>query len=151
MLDIDFNARIRAIRSTFADIATVMDLPGLESRIAELEEQAAAPGLWDDPDAAQKVTSSLSHSKSRFTKLSAVRQRLDDLDVLFDGLRRAIAAQVRHRLEDLGGHSDHRQLPHQKAVSRQFEDRRVKLDVGLYILRLGPRLHRAALMLDDLE
>ncbi|MBN9613273.1 MAG: PCRF domain-containing protein, partial [Actinobacteria bacterium] len=84
MLDIDFNARIRAIRSTFADIATVMDLPGLESRIAELEEQAAAPGLWDDPDAAQKVTSSLSHSKSRFTKLSAVRQRLDDLDVLLE-------------------------------------------------------------------
>ena len=84
MLDLDLGGRIKAVRSTFADIATVMDLPGLESRIAELEEQAAAPGLWDDPEAAQKVTSSLSHSKSRLTKLSAVQQRLDDLDVLIE-------------------------------------------------------------------
>jgi len=84
MLDLDLGGRIKAVRATFADIAAVMDLPGLEQTIAELEEQAAAPGLWDDPESAQKVTSSLSHSKSRFNKLTAVQQRLDDLDVLIE-------------------------------------------------------------------
>ena len=84
MLDIDFSARIRALRSTYADIAAVLDLERLEREIVELEEQAAAPGLWDDPEAAQKVTSRLSHHKSRVTKLRGVESRIDDLEVLVE-------------------------------------------------------------------
>ena len=38
MLDIDFSARIRALRSTYADIAAVMDLDRLEREIIELWE-----------------------------------------------------------------------------------------------------------------
>ncbi|MGR4010676.1 peptide chain release factor 2 [Leucobacter sp. 1207-22] len=82
MLDIDFNARVRAIRSTYADIAEVTDLEKLDREIADLEEQAAAPGLWDDPAAAQKVTSGLSHRQARVKKLRAVESRIDDLEVL---------------------------------------------------------------------
>ena len=89
MLDIDFSARIRAIRSTYADIAAVMDLERLEREIVELEDQAAAPGLWDDPEAAQKVTSGLSHRKSRVTKLRGVESRIDDLEVLVELAREA--------------------------------------------------------------
>ena len=84
MLDIDFAARIRAVRSTFADIAAVLDVPKLEREIAELEEQAGAPDLWDDPAAAQKVTSGLSHRQARLKRLRGVEQRLDDLDVLIE-------------------------------------------------------------------
>ncbi|MHA3683916.1 peptide chain release factor 2 [Leucobacter sp. HY1908] len=82
MLDIDFSARIRAIRSTYADIAAVTDLAKLDREIAELEEQAVAPGLWDDPAAAQKVTSGLSHRQARVKKLRGVESRIDDLEVL---------------------------------------------------------------------
>ena len=82
MLDIDFSARIRAIRSTYADIAAVTDLVKLDREIAELEEQAVAPGLWDDPAAAQKVTSGLSHRQARVKKLRGVERRIDDLEVL---------------------------------------------------------------------
>lgn len=82
MLEIDFSARIRAIRSTYADIAAVTDLPKLDREIAELEDQAVAPGLWDDPAAAQKVTSGLSHRQARVKKLRAVESRIDDLEVL---------------------------------------------------------------------
>lgn len=89
MLDIDFSARIRAIRSTYADIAAVLDITRLEREIGELEEQAAAPGLWDDPEAAQKVTSKLSHHKSRVTKLRGVEARIDDLEVLVELAREA--------------------------------------------------------------
>ena len=84
MLDHDFAARIRAVRSTFADIAAVLDVPKLEREIAELEEQAGAPDLWDDPAAAQKVTSGLSHRQARLKRLRGVEQRLDDLDVLIE-------------------------------------------------------------------
>jgi len=41
MLDIDFSARIRAIRSTYADIAAVTDLAKLDREIAELEGREA--------------------------------------------------------------------------------------------------------------
>ncbi|KTR81291.1 peptide chain release factor 2 [Leucobacter chromiiresistens] len=84
MLDLDFSARIRALRSTFADIAAVLDLPKLDREIADLEEQAAAPDLWDDPAAAQKVTSGLSHRQARVKRVRGVEQRLDDLEVLVE-------------------------------------------------------------------
>lgn len=105
MLDIDFSARIRAIKSTYADIAAVMDITRLEREIGELEEQAAAPGLWDDPEAAQKVTSRLSHHKSRVNKLRGVEARIDDLGVLVELAHEAedeaTEAEAGRELDDL--------------------------------------------------
>lgn len=82
MLEQDFSAHIQALRSTYADIAEVTDLPKLDREITELEKQATAPDLWDDPEAAQKVTSGLSHRQVRVRKLRAVAARIDDLEVL---------------------------------------------------------------------
>ncbi|KUF08150.1 peptide chain release factor 2 [Leucobacter sp. G161] len=84
MLEQDFSARIRSLRATYADIAEVTDLPKLDREIAELEEQAAAPDLWDDPEAAQKVTSGLSHRQARVRKVRGVEARIDDVEVLGD-------------------------------------------------------------------
>ena len=84
MLDIDFSARITVVRASFADILAVADLPKLEREIAELERQATAPDLWDDPAAAQVVTSGLSHRQVSLRKFRKVEQRLDDLDVLLE-------------------------------------------------------------------
>ena len=82
MLEQDFSARIRSLRATYADIAEVTDLPKLDREIAELEEQAAAPDLWDDPAAAQVVTSGLSHRQARVRKVRGVESRIDDVEVL---------------------------------------------------------------------
>lgn len=84
MLDLDLSARIRAVRATFADIAAVLDVNKLEAEIAQLETDAAAPDLWDSPENAQKVTSALSHKQASLTRINAVQQRLDDLDVLIE-------------------------------------------------------------------
>ncbi|MBO1900813.1 peptide chain release factor 2 [Leucobacter weissii] len=105
MLDLDFSGRISAVRATFSDIAAVLDLPKLEREIGELEEQAVAPGLWDDPEAAQRVTSGLSHRKSRVAKLRGVESRLDDLEVLIELAEEAddeaSAEEARRELADL--------------------------------------------------
>ncbi|WP_025135068.1 peptide chain release factor 2 [Leucobacter sp. PH1c] len=84
MLELDFSARIRSLRATYADIAAVIDLDKLDREIAELEEQAAAPDLWDDPAAAQQVTSGLSHRQARVKRVRGVEARLDDLEVLVE-------------------------------------------------------------------
>lgn len=65
-------------------IEAVLDLDKLRADIAVLEEQAAAPSLWDDPEAAQKITSKLSHLQAEVRKTESLRSRIDDLAVLFD-------------------------------------------------------------------
>jgi peptide chain release factor 2 len=65
-------------------IEAVLDLDKLRADIAVLEEQAAAPSLWDNPDEAQKITSKLSHLQAEVRKADALRGRIDDLAVLFE-------------------------------------------------------------------
>ena len=89
MIDLDFAERIAAARSTFADIRAVVDIQRLEAEIAELNEQAGAPDLWDDTANAQKVTSALSHRQSELKRITELQAKLDDLDVLIDMAREA--------------------------------------------------------------
>jgi len=84
MLDLDLSADIQALRSTFADIQAVVDVPRLKADIARLSEEAGVPDLWDDVEKAQKVTSALSHRQSEFARIADIEQRLDDLDVLVE-------------------------------------------------------------------
>lgn len=65
-------------------IEAVLDLDKLRADIAVLEEQAAAPSLWDNPDEAQKITSKLSHLQAEVRKADALRGRIDDLSVMFE-------------------------------------------------------------------
>ncbi len=65
-------------------IEAVLDLGKLRADIAVLEEQAAAPSLWDNPDEAQKITSKLSHLQAEVRKAETLRGRIDDLAVLFE-------------------------------------------------------------------
>lgn len=80
----DFPAEIAALRSTLGTIRAVSDPEALRARIAELSEQASAPDLWDDPDAAQKVTSALSHAQNELERVESLGRRLDDLEVLVE-------------------------------------------------------------------
>jgi len=94
MIDLDFAERIAAARSTFADIRAVVDIQRLEAEIAELNEQAGAPDLWDDTANAQKVTSALSHRQSELKRITELQAKLDDLDVLIDMAREADDAEA---------------------------------------------------------
>ncbi len=89
MTDLDVSGRISALRSTFSTIEAVVDPESLRAEIAVLSEQASAPGLWDDTDNAQKVTSALSHRQSELARVTEVARRLDDLDVLLDMAKEA--------------------------------------------------------------
>ena len=89
MISLDVSDRIAALRSSFADIVSVVDLPELTKRIAELSEKAGATDLWDDQASAQAVTSALSHAQTQRDLVNDVQQRLDDLDVLLDMAKEA--------------------------------------------------------------
>ncbi|WP_315502423.1 peptide chain release factor 2 [Actinomyces radicidentis] len=80
----DFPAEIERLRHTHASIAAVTDPEALRARIAELSEQAAAPDLWDDPDAAQVVTSNLSHAQADLKRVEDLGSRIDDLEAMVE-------------------------------------------------------------------
>ena len=57
-----------------------------DARLAagELSEAAAAPDLWDDPDAAQVVTSNLSHAQADLKRVEDLGSRIDDLEAMVE-------------------------------------------------------------------
>jgi peptide chain release factor 2 len=82
MDELDFSEEIAALRSTFADIRSVVGVERLEAEIADLSEQAGVPDLWDDPEKAQKVTSALSHRQTDLARITGIANRLDDLEIM---------------------------------------------------------------------
>jgi len=84
MDELDFSVEIAALRSTFADIRSVVGVDRLEAEIADLSEQAGVPDLWNDTDKAQKVTSDLSHRQAELNKIVSIASRLDDLEIMVE-------------------------------------------------------------------
>jgi peptide chain release factor 2 len=84
MASTDFSAEIKSLRSTYASIEEVSDVPRIRADIAMLSEEAGVPDLWDNPAAAQVVTSKLSHRQSELERLTSIRDRIEDLEVLVE-------------------------------------------------------------------
>jgi peptide chain release factor 2 len=83
-VDPDRLADIAALDTTLTTVERVLDVDGLRARIEKLEQDASDPNLWDDQTHAQKVTSDLSHTQSELRRVEELRQRLDDLPVLYE-------------------------------------------------------------------
>ena len=75
---------IAALDTTLTTVERVLDVDGLRSRITDLEREASDPNLWDDQTRAQKVTSELSHAQAELRRVEELRQRVDDLPVLYE-------------------------------------------------------------------
>ncbi len=81
---IDPAEQINELTGTLNSIQDVLDLGAMRKQIEELEDQAAAPDLWNDQDRAQKVTSRLSYLQGEVNRIESLGQRLDDLSVLYE-------------------------------------------------------------------
>ena len=82
--DPDVTQRLNELDSTLASIATVVDVDAARREIAELEQRAADPQLWNDQANAQHVTSRLSFLQGEVKRVESLRSRLDDVLVLFE-------------------------------------------------------------------
>jgi peptide chain release factor 2 len=83
-VDPDRQADLAALDSTLTTVERVLDVDALRTRIGDLEQEASDPNLWDDQARAQKVTSELSHTQGELRRVEELRQRLDDLPVLYE-------------------------------------------------------------------
>jgi peptide chain release factor 2 len=77
-------ADLKELSATLGSIEAVMDIGALREQVADLDEQTARPDLWNDQENAQAVTSKLSHLQGELRRVGDLRQRLDDLSVLYE-------------------------------------------------------------------
>ena len=84
MIELDISEQVAALRSTFADIRSVVGVERLQAEIADLSEQAGVPDLWDDTEKAQKVTSDLSHRQAELAKINSIESRLVDIEIMVE-------------------------------------------------------------------
>ena len=80
----DVSAELKDLSATMASIEAVLDVNALQGQVAELEQQASDPELWNDPENAQKVTSKLSHTQGQVRRIEELRSRIDDAEVLWE-------------------------------------------------------------------
>ncbi|EEH63762.1 peptide chain release factor 2 [Gleimia coleocanis DSM 15436] len=83
-MSIDFAVEIESLRGTLENIIAVTRPDELKARIAELSEKAAVPDLWDNPEAAQAVTSELSHTQAELGRIEKMVERIDDLETIVE-------------------------------------------------------------------
>ncbi|MDQ0377112.1 peptide chain release factor 2 [Amycolatopsis thermophila] len=121
----DFAADLKDLAGKLTQVESVMDLDGLRAQVADLEQQASNPNLWDDPEAAQKVTSQLSHRQAELRRVTDLRQRLDDLEVLHELAEAegdsASKAEAESELTRLGREVD--ALEVRTLLSGEYDDR----------------------------
>ena len=82
MATTDFPEEIKALDATLTSIEKVLNLDALGAEIADLQEQVSVPDLWDDQANAQKITGRLSVLQADLERITSLRGRLDDLEVL---------------------------------------------------------------------
>jgi peptide chain release factor 2 len=95
----DFPEALKALDTTLTSVEAVVNLDALRREHAELEQQAAAPDLWDDQERAQKVTSRMSVVQSEINRMEQIRRRVDDLSVLWEMAEEADDADTRAEAE----------------------------------------------------
>ena len=75
---------VKRLDATLHSIERFLDLPAMQAELDELKEQAAAPDLWNDQDAAREITSRMSSLESEIARVEGLRRRLDDVGVLLE-------------------------------------------------------------------
>jgi peptide chain release factor 2 len=76
---VELSEELQTLSATLHSINSVLDPETMRTQLAELEEAAADPELWNDQDRAQKVTRRMASLRADLARLDALRTRLDDL------------------------------------------------------------------------
>jgi peptide chain release factor 2 len=124
----DAAADLKDLASTLESIEAVTDLPALRVEIADLSDQAGQPDLWNDAEAAQKVTSRLAHAQGELRRLEELRRRLEDLPVLYELAEETGGAEGEQALADADAeraalHEDIASLEVRTLLSGEYDER----------------------------
>jgi peptide chain release factor 2 len=96
----DFSDELASLRRRLGEAERDLDLVGKRERLAKLEERAADPTLWDDPDQARAVTTEMARVRDDVELLERLAQRLSDAEVLYELARDEADESVEPELDE---------------------------------------------------
>jgi peptide chain release factor 2 len=88
----DFHSELEALEERLSEAERYLGLDKLEARRAELEAEAAKPGLWDDADNARSVTKELGRVSADLDQLVGLRAAVEDARALLELTEESTAA-----------------------------------------------------------
>ncbi len=80
----DFSDDIADLTKRVADARAYLKVDELSDRLAALEAEASKPDLWDDQEAARRVTTELSSVRDDVELVIGLEGRVEDLQTLFE-------------------------------------------------------------------
>lgn len=80
----DFSGDLAELRRRVADAHGYLKIDAARARLAELEQVAAAPDLWDDPERARTVTTEMARVRDDVTLVDDLDERVGYLQDLYE-------------------------------------------------------------------
>jgi len=79
MTKAEFESTLKDLQVQWQDLATKLNIPKLKTEVEALQTQVNAPGFWDNPDEAQKVSQQAAQKEAALTKWTELEQNLSGL------------------------------------------------------------------------
>ena len=67
------------LKPQVADLAKAMNLEAISKEAADLEDQSAQPGFWDDAEASQKIMQKVGALKNKIASFKKLEENVDDV------------------------------------------------------------------------
>src|SRR5690349_2573202 len=110
----DFSDDIADLTKRVADARAYLKVDELRERLTALEAEASKPDLWDDQEAARRVTTELSSVRDDVELVGGLEARAEDLQTLFELGREegddSVAPEIESGIEELRGELDRLEL-----------------------------------------
>lgn len=110
---------------------TIFDVPALNAKIHDLEQQAAQPELWDNPEAAQQTLQELNDLKSNLEQYRQWKASLEDADAIVELLEldedEALLIEAKNNLHQLNQELDRWEL--QQLLSGPYDQKGAILSI----------------------
>src|SRR6266508_2967137 len=79
----DFTELLADLRRRVDDARAYLQIGAARNRLAELEQDASRPDLWDDQDKARKVTTELARIRDDLEVFDGLEERISEIETLF--------------------------------------------------------------------
>jgi peptide chain release factor 2 len=110
----DFTDDLAGLQRRVSDARKYLRIDDAESRVADLETEASRPDLWDDQDAARRVTTELARVREDIDLVRGLEERVSDVQTLFELAREesddSLEPEIAAGVEAIGQELDHLEL-----------------------------------------
>jgi peptide chain release factor 2 len=80
----DYTEPLADLRHRVDDARAYLKVDATRTHLAELEQEASRPDLWNDQDRARRVTTELARVRDDLDLIEALEERLSEVETLFD-------------------------------------------------------------------